>query len=523
MRLSGRSFLKKTKEGTEKDPKKDTKKMVERSMHESMEKTIGKTTKNFVKNSAENSTKNSAENCTNSLLCVILVIAACLVHGVMQGVHDNYGIMMQGLVRTTEISYAYISFCIGVGALVYGIAQPFLGMLALRKSNAFVILMGIALTVAGLIITPLCRKPLSMLLFFGILLPLGTTGLCFGIVMGAITPFLTEKRAALVSGIVQASAGVGDALMSPALQRMSDDFGIRIAMSVTALPFLIMIPIVLWMGRVNKARKAADENGTGAAEEASSEKTDAITDENSRIVPAKHAGKISNDRESRISDEYLSENTGENTGKNTSRIADENTGGKLSLTAILRDAFRVRDYRLILIGFATCGFNMSIIESHLYSQYISYGIDSSAASLTLTVYGLATMTGAVLSGYLGTKFRMKNVLGTLYAMRVVISLSFLLVPKTAAFAFVAAALLGMCGDATVPPTSGIISKRFGAEKMAVLYGFALIGHQVGAFLSSFLGGLFVKNGMGYEPLWVVNLCLAAIAAAASYRIREEHK
>ncbi len=393
----------------------------------------------------------------NIFLCIILVIAACVVHGIMQGVHDNYGIMMNGLVGTSGISYSFISFCIGVGALVYGVAQPFLGMLALKKSNAFVIMVGIVFTVLGLVVTPMCREPFTMLLFFGLVLPFGTTGLCFGIVMGALTPVIGEKRSAIVSGIVQASAGVGDALMSPALQTVSDNFGIQTAMSVTAIPFILMIPIVIWIGLVNK--------------------------KNSEVV-----------------------------------FQEKN---KISFTAMLKDAFKDRDYRLILIGFGTCGFNMSIIESHLFSQYISCGIENRVASLTLTVYGIATMVGAVLSGYLGTKFKMKNVLGTLYAMRVIISLGFLFIPKSVLFAFVAATLLGLCGDATVPPTSGIISRKFGAKKMAVLYGFALIGHQVGAFASSFLGGIFVKNGMGYEPLWIVNLCLATIAATASYMIKEK--
>ena len=56
--------------------------------------------------------------------------------------------------------------------------------------------------------------------------------------------------------------------------------------------------------------------------------------------------------------------------------------------------------------------------------------------------------------------------------------------------------------------------------MAVLYGFALVGHQIGAFASASLGGQFVKAGLGYAPLWIVNLILAAIAAAVSYSIRE---
>ncbi len=395
----------------------------------------------------------------NLFLCVILVATACVVHGIMQGVHDNYGIMMNGLVGTSGISYSFISFCIGIGALVYGVVQPFLGMLALKKSNAFVIMVGIVFTVLGLVITPMCRDPFTMLLFFGLILPFGTTGLCFGIVMGALTPVIGEKRSAIVSGIIQASAGVGDAFMSPALQTVSDNFGIQSAMSITAIPFLLMIPIVIWIGLINKKNRNI-----------------ALQDE-----------------------------------------------GKISFTAMLKDAFNDRDYRLILIGFGTCGFNMSIIESHLFSQYISCGIENSTASLTLTVYGIATMLSAVLSGYLGTKIKMKNVLGTLYAMRVVISLGFIVLPKSVPFAFAATTLLGICGDATVPPTSGIISQRFGAEKMAVLYGFALIGHQVGAFASSFLGGVFVKNGMGYEPLWVANLCLAAVAATASYMINEKTK
>ena len=110
-------------------------------------------------------------------------------------------------------------------------------------------------------------------------------------------------------------------------------------------------------------------------------------------------------------------------------------------------------------------------------------------------------------------------LGSIYALRVLISLGFLLLPKSVPFAFAATALLGLAGDSTVPPTSGIVSHRFGAEKMAVLYGFALIGHQIGAFTSSYLGGIFVKMGLGYAPLWIINLCLATIASIASYSIR----
>lgn len=394
----------------------------------------------------------------NLLSLLIIVAAACLVHGVMQGVHDNYGIMMNGLLSVTGVDYAGISFCIGVGALVYGFAQPFLGILAIRRSPVFVIKLGIIFTVVGLVITPLCRDVWSLLFFFGLILPFGTTGLCFGIVMGSITPLIGERRAAMVSGIVQASAGVGDALMSPGLEFMNSHYGIQMVMTATTIPFLVMIPVVIWIGKINQ--------------------------------------------------------------KNAGSFSSEDLR-KRPLSSILKEALKDRDYRLLVMGFATCGFNMSIIESHLFSQYLSYGIEGSIASFTLTLYGIATMAGAVFVGMLSTKYRMKNILGCVYTVRVLISLGFILLPKTVFFAFAATALLGMTGDATVPPTSGIISRKFGTEKMAVLYGFTLIGHQIGAFASSNLGGILVKWGLGYEPLWAVNFVLAGFAAACSFAVREE--
>lgn len=347
-------------------------------------------------------------------------------------------------------------------ALVYGLAQPFLGILALRKSNVFVIMVGILFTVVGLIATPLATNTWTLLLFFGLILPFGTTGLCFGIIMGAITPILGEKRAAVVSGLVQASAGIGDALMSPALNLAISTFDIAFAMRALTLPFLLMIPIAIWMHSLGKGSAEGD------------------------------AG-----------------------------IHEGQGNKKASLIPMLRFALKDRDYRLVVIGFATCGFNMSIIESHLFSQYLSYGIDGNTASLTLTVYGISTMIGAAGTGFLGAAFKMKNVLAGVYAVRVGISLAFLLLPKSVPFAFAATALLGLSRDATVPPTSGIISKKFGAKNMAVLYGFTLIGHQVGAFFSAYLGGFFVSIGWGYAPLWLINLCFAAIASTASFRIRHE--
>lgn len=393
----------------------------------------------------------------------IALAAACVVFAVMQGIHDNYGIMLDGIIRHTGIDYASVSLVIAVGQIMYGVTQPLFGMLALKKSNAYVLFLGICMMAVGLVTTPLCTSIWSLMIFFGIVLPSGTGALCFGIVMGAVAPIIGERRAAMASGIVQASAGVGDALMSPALQFLTAQYGVSFSLPVFSVPILLTIPAVIWLGR---RKKQQDTQG--------------ILPENEPTHPQNE-----------------------------------------SLFSILGSAVRDRDYWCLLIGFSTCGFHMSIIETHLFSQYVSSGIPGNIASLTLTVYGVMTMLGAILTGFLGQKFKMKNVLGAVYAFRVLIALGFLLLPKTIPFAFIATGMLGLSGDSTVPPTTGIISAKVGVAKMAVVYGSIFIGHQVGAFFSAWLGGISLSATGGYTCIWVADLALSAIAAAASLTIRQK--
>ena len=128
---------------------------------------------------------------------------------------------------------------------------------------------------------------------------------------------------------------------------------------------------------------------------------------------------------------------------------------KERLSDIIRDAFRNRTYRLIFIGFSTCGFNMSIIESHLFSQFVSWGISQNAASMVMMIYGIMTMLGAMATGFLCMRFPMKNVLGTVYGLRVLISLSMLLIPGSLPFALIATGCLGAQATRRCLPQPGL--------------------------------------------------------------------
>lgn len=182
--------------------------------------------------------------------------------------------------------------------------------------------------------------------------------------------------------------------------------------------------------------------------------------------------------------------------------------------------FRNRTFLLLLAGFSTCGFHMVIIDSHLFSQFISYGIPAQAASWAFSVYGLATILGALLSGYLSSRIAKGKLLESYYGFRAMwVGLYLFLLPKTFWTGVLFAIGLGFTGDATVSPTSGLVHEHFSITQAATLMGVLFLGHQMGAFASAWLGGILVQQTGSYVALWTLDMALCLFASIMSGKIK----
>ncbi len=212
--------------------------------------------------------------------------------------------------------------------------------------------------------------------------------------------------------------------------------------------------------------------------------------------------------------------------KHTESTSDSHTDhlviyyNDLRCSAGLRTAVRTADYRRLMAGFSTCGFHMIIVQTHMVSYFISLGCTAARAALIYTAYGICAMIGAIISGLLCTRFHLKNVLGSLYGIRVIaVALFLFAAPKNPVSMLLFALIMGLSGNATVTPTSEIISRRFGVRAMAFLFGITFACHQTGAFLSSSLGGIFIDKLENYELIWILDILLCALASLVSFRIR----
>ena len=199
--------------------------------------------------------------------------------------------------------------------------------------------------------------------------------------------------------------------------------------------------------------------------------------------------------------------------KRQEKTAEEN----ISLKTV-KQSLRQPVYLFLLAGFSTCGFHMVIIESHLFSQYVSYGLDPISASWAFSVYGIATIVGALTSGFLSSRLPKNKILTFLYGFRAFWTILYLFfLPKTMATAVLFAVGLGLTGDATVSPTAGIVQENFPIKQVATLMGIAFFCHQIGAFASAWLGGILLRLTGGYVTIWLLDVGLCLFASIMSWR------
>ncbi len=187
---------------------------------------------------------------------------------------------------------------------------------------------------------------------------------------------------------------------------------------------------------------------------------------------------------------------------------------------MLRTAFRDRSYWCLHASFFACGFHIAFLVTHLPNEVALCGLAPSAAATALAVIGLLNVAGSISFGWLGSRFRFKSLLAVLYATRVIAIALYLAAPKTLLTLYSFAAVLGFTWLATVPSTAGLVGKLFGPRYLSTLFGMTLVTHQTGAFFGAWLGGVAMARTGSYQWVWVADMLLALVAAAANWPIRE---
>jgi MFS family permease len=196
----------------------------------------------------------------------------------------------------------------------------------------------------------------------------------------------------------------------------------------------------------------------------------------------------------------------------------------------LREAFGVRGFWLLTIGFFVCGFHVSFIGLHLPAYIADQAIGMTffgtpvlpieLGGWAIGLVGLFNIAGSIVWGWLGGRRPRKDMLALLYTSRALAFLLFLLLPLSWMTVLAFAATLGFLWLGTVPLTSGLIGHLFGGTHLSMLWGIVFFSHQLGSFVGGWAPGLLYDLQGNYDAIWWASIALGLLSAALHWGIRE---
>jgi len=187
----------------------------------------------------------------------------------------------------------------------------------------------------------------------------------------------------------------------------------------------------------------------------------------------------------------------------------------------LTQAFSHRGYILLVLGFFVCGFQITLVGTHVPGYMQERGLGGWSATIILALIGIFNIVGTLGIGFLGTKYSKKKLLSILYALRALIICIFIFSPPSIYTAIFFGITFGMLWLSTVPPTNGIVAQIFGTKYLSLLFGIVFFSHQLGAFAGAYLGGYYFDLYGSYDYAWYIAIALSIFATLIHLPIDEK--
>ena len=192
-----------------------------------------------------------------------------------------------------------------------------------------------------------------------------------------------------------------------------------------------------------------------------------------------------------------------------------------SASKALQEAFQHKGYKLLTAGFFVCGFQITLVATHIPGYIKQTGLPDWTAAAILSLIGLFNIFGTLGMGYLSSKYSKKILLSWLYFLRAIAILLFLLFPTSIYVALGFGVVFGVLWLATIPPTNVIVAQIFGTKYLTTLFGIVFFSHQIGSFLGAYLGGYFYDYFGSYDYAWYLSILLSIFAGLVHLPIDEK--
>ena len=369
-----------------------------------------------------------------AFVVIAMTFAALLVSAALRSAP---GVLMLPLEAHFGWSRATISFAAATGIFLYGVAGPFAAALMQSFGIRRTMIGGLVLMSGASLASLRMTESWQYILSWGFVSGIGT---------GAVAPVL---GATIVNRWFVARRGLMMGLLTAS----------------TATGALVFLPVMAWLARNGAWAPVALLVGLSAA---------ALIPIIWLLMPESPAA-------------IGAVRYGEPTG--TPPPAPLPRGAMLAIDTLV-EAARQPIFWLLFGTFFVCGLTTNgLVATHLIAYCGDNGIAPVAAAGLLSLMGFFDLIGTTASGWLTDRFDPRRLLFVYYGLRglSLVALPMLNFQPSGLLLF--AIFYGLDWVATVPPTLALANRHFGEAKAPIIFGWVSAGHQLGAAVAAFGGGL----------------------------------
>ncbi|MFD8870720.1 MULTISPECIES: MFS transporter [Streptomyces] len=383
------------------------------------------------------------------------------------------GLLIEPLHEEFGWSRGLIGFAVSVNLALYGLTAPFAAALMDRFGIRKVVACALMVIATGAVLTVFMTAAWQLVLCWGVLVGLGSGSMALAFAATVTNRWFVQRRG-LVTGILTAGGASGQLVFLPALSWIVEHHHWRPAAVTVAVAAFAVVPFVWLLLRDHPA-----DVGLAA---------------------------------------YGAE------GPPAPKPAPQRGAARRAVTALL-SAARTGPFWLLAGTFAICGASTNgLVKTHFVPAAHDHGMPVTAAASLLAVIGIFDIVGTVASGWFTDRFDARRLLAVYYALR---GLSLMFLPMLLADSVHPPMIFfivfyGLDWVATVPPTIALCREHYG-EDSAIVFGWVLASHQVGAGVVAFLGGMARDTFGSYDVVWYGAGALCAMAALMALVIRRERE
>jgi len=175
----------------------------------------------------------------------VVLVAGCVIAIIGFGPRSTMGFFLTPMTSEFGWGREIFALAIAIQNLVWGIGQPFVGMLADRYGTARVLSVGALLYALGLALMAYTTDPVTLQLTAGVLIGLGIAGSAFLLVTSAFARLLPPELRTIGFGIGTAAGSLGQFIFAPLGQGFISAYGWQTALLIMAA-ILLAIPALAY-------------------------------------------------------------------------------------------------------------------------------------------------------------------------------------------------------------------------------------------------------------------------------------